>query len=581
MLRLGDEVISGARTARVFSGGVSLAALAAALAIGAVADPSAAKADPLPAAATEDSGAVQAAATATEHGANTDAVTPSAYTVDAVNTSSGSNPLERFFKYYSAEWGQAGPPADPSAPPAIRPGWPAAPQSSPPMPFTDWPYGGTTLIGDNRTASVDSPLMFALAPTGLGKAMAATGIQAYGWVDVGGNLSSSKRRAGNMPAAYDYNPNRVQLDQAVIYVERTPDTVQTDHIDWGFRFSAIYGTDYHYTTSYGLASYQLLKHNNLYGYDFPMFYGELYIPKIADGLILRAGRFISLPDIEAQLAPNNYMYSHSITYTFDNYTNEGIQATLAVNKNVMLQLGVSIGSETTISNWRTKIQNPFPNPLYPGTTMLKDPGAKPSITACARFQSNSGNDAAYLCGDAINNGVWGFNNLQWWGVTYYHKFNDKFHVSVEAYDLYENGVPNLNNPIAANAFANGGTPFSPQYVPFNGPNGALCKDPTILKCRADAYSFLTYWNYQPGPRDNITVRAEWYDDKEGQRTGTSAIYYDLGIGLQHWLSPQIEFRPEITYYWASKPAFNGNVYTGIAPDKKTQAVLSGDIIVHF
>ena len=67
------------------------------------------------------------------------------------------------------------------------------------------------------------------------------------------------------PAAYDFNPNKIQLDQAVVYIERTPDTVQTDHVDWGFRVSAIYGTDYRYTTSYGLASYQLLVRHTFIG----------------------------------------------------------------------------------------------------------------------------------------------------------------------------------------------------------------------------------------------------------------------------------------------------------------------------
>ena len=52
---------------------------------------------------------------------------------------------------------------------------------------------------------------------------------------------------------------------------------------------------------------------------------------VAEGLMIRFGRYISIPDIEAQLAPNNYMYSHSMTYTFDNFTNTGVQATVAVN----------------------------------------------------------------------------------------------------------------------------------------------------------------------------------------------------------------------------------------------------------
>jgi hypothetical protein len=46
-----------------------------------------------------------------------------------------------------------------------------------------------------------------------------------------------------------------------------------------------------------------------------MAYIDLYFPQVADGLNVRIGRYISLPDIEAQLAPNNYTYTHSLTYT--------------------------------------------------------------------------------------------------------------------------------------------------------------------------------------------------------------------------------------------------------------------------
>ncbi len=36
-------------------------------------------------------------------------------------------------------------------------------------------------------------------------------------------------------------------------------------------------------------------------------------------------------------------------------------------------------------------------------------------------------------------------------------------------------------------------------------------------------------------------------------------YADVGLGWQHWFSPQIEMRPEVTYYKSyNAPAFNGN-----------------------
>jgi outer membrane protein OmpA-like peptidoglycan-associated protein len=501
-----------------------------------------------------------------------------------LDTYLGEGFFERFLNYYKLEWGQAGPPTDPNAPPSSRDGWPKTPETTPPMPFTEWPYGGTTTIGVNRTGSADSPFMAAIANTSLGEWMSDNGIQTYGWIDPGFNVSSNTvRPGGNAPINYAYTPNTVQLDQAVLYAERTPDTVQTDHIDWGFRFSAIYGENYRYTQSYSpFTAYQFNKNNQVNGYDFPMVYAELYVPYIAEGLMLRLGRYISLPDIEAQLAPNNYMYTHSFTYGYDNYTNEGLQASLFVAKDLMLQLGVSAGTEAWIGHAGQEIRNLDPNPLYPGKTYLKDPGDTPSLTACVRYTWNDGNDNIYPCADAINGGQWGYNNVQWYGTTYYHKFNDQWHFSFEAYDIFEHGVPNENNRIAEAAFQNGGTPFSPQNVPFNGPNLASCHSVQAIRCTVHAVGTVAYLNYQVSPLDNISFRPEYYYDPEGWRTGVRTEYVNISLGWQHWLSPQIEFRPEVGYYRSlSALAFNGNSAAGIAPDKNYTVLGAMDMIIHF
>ena len=494
----------------------------------------------------------------------------------------GSDFMTRFINYYRLEWGHDAPPSDPKAPPSRRAGWPTTPQSTPPMPFTEWPYGGSTSIGVTRPGSIDSPLMSALGNTKLGEAMSDAHIQVYGWLNAGGNLSSNTVRGGNSPAAYDYNPNTTQLDQAVLYIERLPDTVQKDHIEWGFRLAPIYGENYRYTTAYGLWSNQLLNQNKNYGYDLPMAYGEVFIPWLADGLLVRFGRFISIPDVEAQLAPNNYMYTHSMTYTFDNYTNTGIQTTLAVNKNWTVQLGLSVGSDTMPWNAGAKIANPSPNPLFPNSTMLKDPGALPSVTAGVRWTSDSGNDSVYVVADAINSGTWGYNNLQWYGLTAYHKFNDQWHISFETYNLHQNNVLNANNPAAMAAYLAGGTPFSPQYVPFNAPGLAQCNSAAVFACTASVQTYLAYLNYKASPLDNISYRIEVYDDKQGQRTGVKTRYVETGLGWQHWFSPQIEIRPEVSYYRSlDAAAFNGNANLGIAPNKNYALIGSADIIIHF
>ena len=494
----------------------------------------------------------------------------------------GEDFFSRFINYYRLEWGHDAAPADPKAPPSRRAYWPGTPQTIPPYPFTEWPYGGATAIGVTRPSSVDSPLMVALGKTAVGSWMNENHIQVYGWINAGGNFSTNTVRGGNLPAAYDYNPNTVQLDQAVVYIERLPDTVQKDHVDWGFRIAPIYGENYRYTTAYGLWSNQLLKQNKNYGYDVPMAYGEVFIPQIAEGLLLRFGRYISIPDIEAQLAPNNYMYTHSMTYTFDNYTNTGVQATLAVTKNWMFQLGVSVGSDTMPWHYKATIANPFPNPLFPGVTMPKDPGAIPSVAAGVRWTSDSGNDSIYVVADAINNGTWGYNNLQWYGVTAYHKFNDQWHISFETYNLHQNNVLNANNPAAVAAFAAGGTPFSPQYMPFNAPGLAFCNSATVFSCTAGVQTYVAYLSYKASALDNISYRIEYYDDKQGQRTGTKTAYFETGIGWQHWFSPQIEIRPEFTYYRSlNANAFNGNANLGIPASKNFALVGAADIIIHF
>ncbi len=509
---------------------------------------------------------------------------PDPYTnYSCLDTYLGDNVAVRLWNYYKLEMGHDSAPSDPNAPPGRIADWPPTPETTPPMPFTEWPYGGTTAIGVTRPNSVDSPLMVAIANTDVGKWMSDNHFQLYGWVNPGFNVSSNTQRpAGNAPIAYAYTPNTVQLDQFVLYLDRFPDTVQTDHVDWGMRLSGLFGENYRYTTSYGLVSDQLLKHNNQNGYDFPMEYLELYIPQVAHGLMLRAGRYISLPDIEAQLAPNNYMYTHSLTYTYDNYTNTGIQSTLAVTKNLFLQLGVSDGTEGPLWHLDNKVTNPYPNPLYPGATFSKDPGIQPTVTACIRYSFNDGNDNIQPCANGINSGVWGYNNLQWYGFTYYHKFNEHWHISYEFYDEHQRAVPNANNANVQTIYANNGTPFSPLFMPFNAPNLAHCSNVNALKCTATAIGTVAYINYSPDTLNNFSLRPEYYADQQGQRTGVPADYVALTLGWQHWLSPQLEFRPEIGYWRSINAlAFNGNPTHGIAPSKNFTVLGAMDLIAHF
>jgi hypothetical protein len=69
-----------------------------------------------------------------------------------------------------------------------------------------------------------------------------------------------------------------------------------------------------------------------------MAYADLYFPHVAQGLNVRIGRYISLPDIEAQLAPKNYTYSHSLLYTYDAYTQTGVNLTFKLSDHWLYQI---------------------------------------------------------------------------------------------------------------------------------------------------------------------------------------------------------------------------------------------------
>ncbi len=104
----------------------------------------------------------------------------------------------------------------------------------------------------------------------------------------------------------------------------------------------------------------------------------------------------------------------------------------------------------------------------------------------------------------------------------------------------------------------------------------------MFACTASVQTYLAYLNYKASPLDNISYRIEFYDDKQGQRTGVKTRYVETGIGWQHWFSPQIEIRPEVSTTSRLMPnAFNGNSNLGIAPTKNFALIGSADIIIHF
>jgi hypothetical protein len=401
-----------------------------------------------------------------------------------------------------------------------------APLASPPLPSGEWQ--GYPLIGIPPDTTRYA-LMKTLQGTLAGDVLDSNRIRLYGWLNGSANWSTSKN--ANSPDSYWFVANSVQLDQAVLRVERQVDSVQTDHIDWGFRSTLLYGIDYRYMTAGGWepASTQLLKHNLLYGLDFTEQYLDVYIPWVAQGLIVRVGRWIACPDIETQFAPDNFLGSHSILFTFDTYTQTGVMLTLMLNKQWMVQAGINAGNDMA--------------PWYKG--------AIPCGMFGVRWVSKDNNDSIYAVLNQINNAQFrhfeidgqpaGHDNFNYPVVTWQHRFNDQIHTRTEAYFMWQRNAEL------------GGTPSLGQPQSFGGGGG----DGMLLPGLSLAYGVVNYTMLVTSKRDFITVRNEWWRDERGMRSGFPGNYSSHTIGLTHNFSPDLQIRPEIGFYrnW-TQPAFD-------------------------
>jgi opacity protein-like surface antigen len=413
----------------------------------------------------------------------------------------------------------------------------AAPLDSPPFPSGDWPLGGSQLIGVPDTAV--GPLMKWLYDGPNGQTWKDSRIKIYGWGEFGANASNSTQSLA--PAGYPIHPDRVELDQLVFRIERLPDTAQTDHVDWGFNVSNVYGLDYRYTIMKGIFSDQLLSKNRTYGYDVPTFYGELYFPQIAEGMNVRVGRYLSVPDIETQMAPGNYLYTHSLLYIFDPFTQMGVVNTVKLNNQWLIQFGAHAGNDVAL--WEKG-------------------DAKFTPMACVRWTSKDNNDSLYPCVNSINNGKYAYDNVQMFVGTWSHKFSDRWNMQTEAYYTYQRDVPSIFGPL----------PIEPNT------NGAACPLGQV-SCFAAAWAIVNFQNFKISKTDFFVMRNEYFDDTRGQRTGTQTKYSTHSIGWGHWFNVWGEntglFRPELRY----EHSYNAPAYD--FGRKKDQVIVAADVILLY
>ncbi|MBV8067877.1 MAG: outer membrane beta-barrel protein [Candidatus Eremiobacteraeota bacterium] len=343
--------------------------------------------------------------------------------------------------------------------------------------------------------------------------------------------------------------------------------VQQDHFDWGFRLTNLYGADYRYTTMQGVLSNQLLLRNQTNGYDPVEFYAVGYFPHWAQGTTMQVGRYISPPDIEANLAPQNFLYTHSIMFTFDCYTQMGALFTTMMSPYWTLVYGVHGGTDTA---------------LWDGSAHF------PTFLLLARYVSHSNRNSVFFGVDAINPSgsfktwtkgtyysqithtveplLWGHDNLQQFNTTWTHVFNSGFQNQFETYYLYEinayaGGTINNYN------VATGG----PVYLGAGGGPGAY------LPGLSSALGMVDYLEAKVGPQTFASFRLDYLNDWRGWRSGFPTSYGSITTGVTYHAFPTVELRPEVRF----EKAFRAGITPYDNATKSYQTTFGMDAIFDY
>jgi hypothetical protein len=230
------------------------------------------------------------------------------------------------------------------------------------------------------------------------------------------------------------------------------------------------------------------------------------------------------------------MFSHSLLYAIDPFTDTGILATVQLSDQWLVQAGITGSHDVAL--WTND--------------------ARPSATACVSYTTRSVNNNFYLCANGINDGKYAYNNLQQYDGTWYHKFSKTWHTATEAYVMYQRDVPSVTGPIK----------------PQPNTNGATCR-PGLETCFAPEYAAVNYILKQLSDHDFIGFRSDLLNDKKGQRTGFNTKYTENTLMLSHWMGTTVQIRPEIRFdhAWDRKSYDLGK--------RQSQLTVACDLIFHY
>lgn len=365
----------------------------------------------------------------------------------------------------------------------------------------NWPATAPTLlVSSKQSPGGPAPQQSPTPPTQPGEPLRRRGrtgqpapsgqLSISGWIDA--SYTASTDRDNQLPMGFNYRANQFLLQQNWVRLERA---VRRDDSEASFGFlsdNILPGSDYRFTLPRGLFNGQLTGTRggpNLYGIDPVRFYGEAFLPNVAQGMDLQVGRFYAPWGVEAVDAPSNTFLSHTYTFVYDPFTQVGMMATTKFNERWSNQSALVIGND----EWFT----PGNRLKYAGNLQWTAPDNRNTL----RFSTILGSPR-YVT-------AYKLDNLNLFELIYSHTFSEKLKYVLAVTFGYQTGVPGLGT--------------------------------------ADWIGYQQWLTRQLTEKLSAAVRVELFDDYKGQRTGYAGLYTDVTTGIQWQATESIRVRPEVRF----------------------------------
>ena len=357
----------------------------------------------------------------------------------------------------------------------------------------------------------------------------ASDIRVDGWLAFSYNVST--RNVTNLPYVWADRADSALLQQFWVNVEK-PIDIEKAEVQHGWKVAYLYGSDYRWTLIRGFLNNQLKNYRedprelngfeqNLYGSDFPVFWGNVWLPGVGgQGTEVTVGRLMTPFGYESVMAPLTPLMSRSYAFHYGPpFFHVGVMATTVVDKNLIVKNMLANGNDVFFDgsqDWR-----------YVGQVLFTSDDAKSTLafgTSIGRGRFDAARPNGPLQGVTTIGLAYepaGRNNINVFDVVYTQTLTDTFSYAFEGIYGYQTNVPAGATGSADN---------------FGGGSGT-----------AHWGSIVNYFLTKHNDKLSSILRLEAFCDAQGQRTGFEGVYYSATFGLQCQPCDELIIRPEVRY----------------------------------